>query len=223
LADLSWAGFVAVFIPAFVTLFVVIDPPASAPIFASLTDGTTTRHKRLMAYRATAIATCILLFFALVGQIFLDKLGISLDAFRTAGGILLFIIALDMVFEKRTERREKRANEVMEEAQAKHVPMEEEDISVFPMALPMIAGPGAIGTIMLLMAKHENDLSAKVGVLAATAAVLVIVLFTLLLAPQLNRILGKALSTIITRVLGVILAAMAAQFVFDGVKNAFNL
>jgi multiple antibiotic resistance protein len=220
---MALAEFLAIFLPAFVTLFVVIDPPASAPIFASLTDGTSAKHKKAMALRAVLIATVILVVFALVGKPLLKVLGISLDAFRTAGGILLFIIALDMVFEKRTERREKRANEVIEEAHAKHHALEEEDISVFPMALPMIAGPGAIGSVMLIMAQYEGDWASRGIVFAALGCVLVLSFLTLRLAPQLNRILGKALSTIITRVLGVILAAMAVQFLFDGVRGAFGV
>jgi multiple antibiotic resistance protein len=214
---------IGIFVPAFVTLFVVIDPPASAPIFASLTDGTTPAHKKSMARRAVLIASAILIGFAFIGKPLLGALGISLDAFRTAGGLLLFLIALDMVFEKRTERREKRAQEVVVEANAKHHPLEEEDVSVFPMALPMIAGPGAIGSIMLLMAQYEGNWHARGVVLFALGLVLLITFATLRLAPELNRLLGRALSTIITRILGVILAAMAVQFFFDGVRGTFSL
>ena len=126
---------IELFVSSFVTFFVVIDPPGCAPIFASLTSGTTAAHRRAMALRSVAIASGILLFFGLFGEDLLDALGISLAAFRIAGGIMLFLIALEMVFERRTARRESRAQEV-------NASPEHEDISVFPMAIPMIAGPG---------------------------------------------------------------------------------
>ncbi|MEX6723688.1 MarC family protein [Parapedomonas caeni] len=209
-----------VFIPAFVTLLVIIDPPGCAPIFASLTAGTSTRHQRLMAIRSVAMAAAILLTFALAGEALLGALGISLDAFRTAGGVLLFIIAMDMVFEKRTERRETRAEKVAREAETKHVSLEEEDISVFPMAIPMIAGPGSIATTMLLTAKQPGW-EGQAVVLAALAAVLAITLAALLAAGPLMRLMGKTISGVITRLLGVLLAALAAQFVFDGIRHTF--
>ena len=136
------------FISAFVTFLVVIDPPGCAPIFASLTSGAAADHRRSMAIRSVLIATGILLFFALLGEELLDALGISLSAFRIAGGIMLFLIAIDMVFEKRTERREHRAQEVSAS--------EAEDVSVFPMAIPMIAGPGSIASVMLLLARRDG-------------------------------------------------------------------
>src|SRR6476469_8133522 len=143
------------FTTAFITLLVIIDPPGCAPIFASLTSGTTLAHRRAMAVRSVAVAWCILLFFALLGQPLLRTLGISLSAFRLAGGIMLFIIALEMVFERRTERREERAKEIEGTPEA-------EDISVFPMAIPMIAGPGSIASIMLLTARAEGTV--EVGI-----------------------------------------------------------
>jgi len=134
---------IELFTTAFITLAVIIDPPGCAPIFASLTSGTGSAHRRKMAFRSVAVAWCILIFFALLGEPLLRTLGISLSAFRLAGGIMLFMIALDMVFERRTERREERAKEIEGTPEA-------EDISVFPMAIPMIAGPGSIASIMLL-------------------------------------------------------------------------
>src|SRR5918993_5258529 len=137
---------IELFTTAFITLAVIIDPPGCAPIFASLTSGTDAAHRRNMAIRSALVAWCILMFFALLGEPLLRTLGISLSAFRIAGGIMLFMIALDMVFERRTERREERAQQV--EADPEH-----DDVSVFPMAIPMIAGPGSIASIMLLMAR----------------------------------------------------------------------
>jgi multiple antibiotic resistance protein len=203
------------FISALVTFFVVIDPPGCAPIFASLTAGASASHRRTMAIRSTLVAAAILVFFAALGERLLGSMGISLDAFRIAGGIMLFLIALDMVFEKRTERRNNRADEVL--ADPAH-----EDISVFPMAIPMIAGPGSIASVMLLTARSDGQ-SETLVVLAALASVLVINFLGLLAAGPLMAILGNKVEAMITRVLGVILAALAAQFVIDGIRASFGL
>jgi multiple antibiotic resistance protein len=205
-------------ISAFVTFFVVIDPPGCAPIFASLTDATSAAHQRRMAYRSVMVATGVLLFFALLGEPLLKALGISLDAFRIAGGIMLFLIAIDMVFEKRTERRENRAQAV---AQGAHS-LEAEDISVFPMAIPMIAGPGSIASAMLLTARSDGWAETFV-VLGALLLVLVMTLGALLAAGPIMKKLGRNLEAMITRLLGVILAALAAQFVVDGIRRSFDL
>jgi multiple antibiotic resistance protein len=206
------------FVSAFVTFFVVIDPPGCAPIFGSLTDGTSAAHRRAMAWRSTLIATGVLLFFAMLGEPLLSALGISLDAFRTAGGIMLFLIAIDMVFEKRTERRENRAQEVAKGAES----LEHEDISVFPMAIPMIAGPGSIASVMLLTSRSHGPVETSV-VLAALGANLALLLACLLAAGPLMRLMGHKLEAMVTRLLGVILAALAAQFVIDGIRGSFNL
>jgi multiple antibiotic resistance protein len=203
---------IELFVSAFVTFFVVIDPPGCAPIYASLTNGATPPHRRAMAIRAVSVAAIILVVFALFGEKFLRALGISLDAFRIAGGIMLFLIALEMVFEKRTQRREERAKEVME------APVE--DVSVFPMAIPMIAGPGSIASTMLLMARSEG-IEASLVVFAALGAILLLTLVALLLAGPLMSLIGHRVETVVTRLLGVILAALAAQFVIDGIRASF--
>jgi multiple antibiotic resistance protein len=201
------------FVSAFVTLFVVIDPPGCAPIYASLTTGASAAQRRSMAIRATIIAGLILLFFGVLGEALLAALHIDLDSFRIAGGIMLFIIAIDMVFEKRTERREKRAEEII----ATH---EVEDVSVFPMAMPMMAGPGSIASVMLLVS--QNDGIDRAGVIfAALAAVLALTLAALLAAGPIMRVLGAKTEAVITRLLGVLLAALAAQFVIDGLRHSF--
>ncbi len=201
------------FISAFVTLFVVIDPPGCAPIYASLTAGASAAQRRSMAIRATMIAGLILLFFALFGEALLGALHIDLDSFRIAGGIMLFVIAIDMVFEKRTERREKRAEEI------RGTP-EVEDVSVFPMAMPMLAGPGSIASVMLLVS--QNDGVERAGVIfAALASVLALTLIALLAAGPIMRVLGAKTEAVITRLLGVLLAALAAQFVIDGLRASF--
>ena len=205
---------IELFISAFVTFFVVIDPPGCAPIFASLTSGAPPSHRRSMAVRSVIVAASLLFAFAIFGEAFLGALGVSLDAFRIAGGIMLFMIALEMVFEKRTERRENRAQDVKDS--------EHEDISIFPMAIPMIAGPGSIASAMLLTSR-SNGLPESLTVLGALAAVLMLTLLCLLVAGPLMKILGYRLEAMITRVLGVILAALAAQFVIDGIKASFGV
>ena len=198
------------FLSAFVTLFVVIDPPGCAPIYAGLTHGATRAQAWSMALRASFIAGIILLVFALFGEQLLAGLHIELDSFRIAGGIMLFLIALDMVFEKRTERREARAEKV-------RATPEIEDVSVFPMAMPMIAGPGSIATMMLLMSRSQGTEQTLV-VLAALGAVLVLTLLALIAAGPLMKLLGASVEAVITRLLGVLLAALAAQYVIDGLK-----
>ena len=206
---------IELFVSACITFFVVIDPPGCAPIFASLTGGAAPAHRRAMAIRSVAIASGILLFFGLFGEDLLRALGVSLEAFRIAGGIMLFLIALEMVFEKRQQRRETRANEV-------NATPEIEDISVFPMAIPMIAGPGSIASIMLMMARSDG-LDESLIVLGALASILVLTLVALLAAGPLMRLLGHKVEAMITRILGVILAALAAQFVIDGISSAFAI
>ncbi|WP_088306797.1 MarC family protein [Novosphingobium sp. B 225] len=197
------------FFSAFITLFVVIDPPGCAPIYAGLVKGAPNRLAVSMASRACVIAALILVVFALFGEDLLGALHIELNSFRIAGGIMLFVIALDMVFEKRTQRREERAEKVRED----HV----EDVSVFPMAMPMIAGPGSIATIMLLTARAHGTPETLV-VLAALAAVLLLTFLALAAAGPLMKLLGTRVEAVITRLLGVLLAALAAQYVIDGIK-----
>ncbi|MBX7539455.1 MarC family protein [Qipengyuania sphaerica] len=203
------------FLSAFITLFVVIDPPGCAPIYAGLTKGATQAQRRNMAIRATFIAGIILLIFALFGEQLLGALHIDLDSFRIAGGLMLFWIAFEMVFEKRTQRREERAEKVA-------ATPEVEDVSIFPMAIPMLAGPGAIAAIMLLM-NEADDLTQTFTVLGALAAVLFITMLALIAAGPLLRLLGDKVEAAITRVLGVLLAALAAQYVIDGLRGSFNI
>jgi multiple antibiotic resistance protein len=198
---------------ALVTFLVIIDPPGCAPIFASLTRGTSAAHRRAMAIRSSLIAWAILMFFALLGRPMLHALGISLASFRIAGGIMLFMIALDMVFERRTARRESRASSIEGTREA-------EDVSVFPMAIPMIAGPGSIASAMLWVSRADDALHVAV-VLAAITAVILITLVTLFAAGPLMRLMGDKVEAMITRILGVILAALAAQFIVDGLKQSF--
>lgn len=200
------------FIAAFIALFVIIDPIGIAPVFAGLTQGTPKSHKRNMAVKGSIVGTLILVFFALVGEAFLGALGISMDALRVAGGVMLFIIAIEMVFEKRTERKQDAAERIDEYF---------EDISVFPIGLPLLAGPGSIATIMLLVANHNGDYAGQAGVLAALGLVMLITLLTFLVAGKVMDFLGPTVNAVLTRLLGVILAALAFQYILDGLKATF--
>jgi MarC family membrane protein len=204
---------IEVFGSALVTFLVIIDPPGCAPIFASLTRGTAGKHRRSMAVRSSMIAWAILMFFALLGRPMLHALGISLASFRIAGGIMLFMIALDMVFERRTQRRESRAQSIEGTPDA-------EDISVFPMAIPMIAGPGSIASAMLWVSRADGTAEVA-AVLAAITVVMLLTMLALLAAGPIMKVIGEKLEAMITRILGVILAALAAQFVIDGLKQSF--
>ncbi|MFN3607681.1 MAG: MarC family protein [Hyphomonas sp.] len=210
---------ISLFTAAFVTFFVLIDAPGVAPIFATLTAKGSPAYRRKMAYKSVLVATIIMLLFAFGGAWLLNAMHISIDAFRAAGGVLLFLIALDMVFEKRTERREHRAEEVMEEHRNDPEP---EDVSVFPMGIPMIAGPGSIATAMFYMSEAESIAHQGV-VLAAIGLNLLITLVIFLLAGPIVRIMGASVAGALTRILGVILAALSAQLIIDGLRGAFNI
>ncbi|SFS09077.1 MarC family protein [Yoonia litorea] len=200
----------AALITAFTTLFIIIDPPGLAPVFIALTQGMSAAQRRAIALRAFLVAAALMMLFLFTGEAVLEFIGISMDAFRIAGGILLFLTALDMLFQKRQARREESAAE----GQAEH----HDDPSVFPLALPLIVGPGAITTVILLAGQSEGaaDLFA---VAAVVLSVLVIVFLAFLAAPAIERILGKTGLNIVTRVLGMLLAALAVQFVLDGLRG----
>lgn len=204
------------FISAFVTFFVVIDPIGVAPIFAGLTDGMKKEFRAKMAWKSCLIGLGVLIGFAYGGEWLFTQLHVSLDAFRIAGGVLLFLIALDMLFEKRTERREERAEAVLEDEDHIH-----KDISVFPMAIPMLAGPGAIASVMLYMTDQGESLMGQGIVLGAMLLNIVMCLVLFLAIGPVMRLLGDTMAAMITRVLGVILAALASQFIIDGIRGAF--
>lgn len=196
----------AFLITAFVTMFVVIDPVGLAPLFVALTQGVPKRQRRNIALRACGMGMAILIAFALFGEAVLGFVGISMPAFRVAGGILLFITALDMLFERRTKRREDQT----EDAQ--------NDPSVFPLAIPLIAGPGAIASVILLTGQKPG-IEGLALVLAITALVLGVCLALFLASSFIERALGKTGITVVTRLLGMLLAALSVQFVLDGLRN----
>ncbi len=227
---------IELFVSAFTAFFVVIDPIGCAPIYAGLSAGASRSQAIGMAARACLISAAILLVFALFGKQLLGALHIELDAFRIAGGIMLFVIALEMVFEKRTQRREERAEKIKAQHAGDHAgehgeglveghvvpvasagPVVVEDVSVFPMAMPMIAGPGSIATIMLLMSRAHGT-EPTLAVLLAMLVVLVLTFLALAAAGPLMRVLGDKVEAVITRLLGVLLAALATQYVLDGLK-----
>ena len=205
---------IELYISSLITFFVVIDPPGCAPIYAGLSASASAEQKRAMAIRAVGVSALILFVFALFGEALLKGLGISLASFRIAGGIMLFLIALEMVFEKHTERREDRAAKVASDPEA-------EDVSIFPMAMPMIAGPGSIASVMLLMSRNSG-IERSLVVLGAMVTILLLTLAALLAAGPIMRILGAKIEAVITRLLGVLLAALAVQFVIDGLTEVLR-
>jgi multiple antibiotic resistance protein len=194
----------AYMITALVTMIVVIDPVGIAPLFLALTTDKTAAQRRSIAIRATLVAAFVLTLFALFGEALLTFVGISMPAFRIAGGVLLFLTALDMLFERRTKRREDRTEEE-----------DTDDPSVFPLAIPLMAGPGAIASVILLVGQKPGG-EGLVTVLAITAITLLALLITLLLSSKLDRLIGKTGIDVFTRVLGMLLAALSVQFVLDG-------
>lgn len=197
---------------ALITFVVVIDPVGVAAIFAALTQGEGEAQRRRMALKGTGLSAAILLVFALVGDGLLGALGIGIPAFRIAGGALLFLLAIDMVFVRDSGLRSTTLRE-NEEAATR------EDISVFPLAIPLIAGPGAITSVLLLTAEAGGG-GAVGGVLLVMLFVLGLTLLALLAASRLMRLIGVTGSGVVSRVLGVLLAALAVQFVVDGTRAA---
>ncbi len=199
----------AYMITAFVTLLVVIDPVAIVPIFLALTPGETPARRARIALRAVLVAGLVLALFAFFGKAVLGFIGISMPAFRVAGGVLLFLTALDMLFERRTKRREDSS-----EVEADH----HNDPSAFPIAIPLIAGPGAIASVILLVGEKPGG-EGLVAVLGITAVILLIMYVMLRLSSVMERAMGKVAINVTTRVLGMLLAALSVQFVLDGLAE----
>jgi multiple antibiotic resistance protein len=199
-------------ITAFLTLFVIIDPIGLAPLFVALTPGASAAHRRAVGLRAVTIAFVILTVFGLFGDHVLTFVGISMPAFRIAGGLLLFLTALEMLFEKRSKRREEHAQH------PEHQPVE--DPSVFPLATPLLAGPGAI-TSMILLIDQSEGVSGVFFVLGVLLAVLLVVLFFFVMSTAMERILGATGINVVTRLMEMLLAALSVQFVIDGLKAVF--
>ncbi|WP_425043929.1 MarC family protein [Primorskyibacter sp. S87] len=197
----------AFLVTAFTTMFVVIDPPGQAPLFVALTQDMDPATRRKVAIRACATAAGVLAMFAAFGEALLGFVGISMPAFRVAGGVLLFLTAMDMLFERRTKRRESSAEE------EEHV-----DPSVFPLGIPLIAGPGSIATVILLAGQHPG-IEGLATVILVMLAVIAVVLALYLASELLARLLGKTGINVVTRLLGMLLAALAVQFILSGLHD----
>lgn len=198
---------------AFTTFFATVGPIDVAAMFAALTASAAPASRRAMAVRGTVIATVILLTFALLGDLLLRSLGISLAALKVAGGILLLLIGIELVF-ARSSGASSTTSEEADEAATK------QDISVFPLATPLIAGPGAMGAVILLMANTHGNLAAQAVVISALLAVLLLTLGLLLAATQVQRLFGVTGMHVVSRVFGVLLSALAVQFMFDGLAQS---
>ena len=195
------------YITAFATLFVVIDPPGIVPLFIALTQGMDDAHRRRLALRACVIAGILLTLFVLFGESLLGFIGISMPAFRIAGVFLLFLTALDMLFERRTDRRERTTHEA------------KPDPSVFPLAMPLIAGPGALATMVLLSSQNDGDLLALAGIQLVMMLVLGLVYLLFRFSHRVEYVLGPIGIVVLTRLFGILLAALSVQFVLDGLRD----
>ena len=198
---------------ALVTILVTLDPPALAPIFVSLTRGMNAAERKRVAIRAALIAFCILAFFGLGGEILLRLLGVGIPAFRISGGLLLFWIAFEMVFERRNERKQHTADVAITEDHIRNV-------AAFPLAIPLMAGPGAITATVLLAGRSEGDPMRLTILLAVIAFVAALCAAVFLLCTHIGKLLGVTGNIVLSRLLGVLLAALAVQYVVDGVRAA---
>lgn len=199
-----------IFILALATFFATIGPFDCAAIFAVLTFGQTDTAKRKTAIHGTLIAAGILLLFAITGEAIIERFGISLSALRTAGGILLLLIAIDMVFARGVSATKDETREAANKT----------DISVFPIATPLIAGPGTMGAAILLMADQQGDIAGQSMVLAALVAILTLTFVSLMAAARIQKALGVTGTQVIARIMGVLLAALAVQFMLDGIAES---
>jgi multiple antibiotic resistance protein len=197
----------------FVVFFVVVEPISLIPLFAGLTEGATSSYQKNMAGKASVIALGICVLFAVAGARFLEVMGIELSSFRIAGGTLLFLIALEMVFARSSGTRS--TTPEREES------MKREDISVFPLAFPFIAGPGALATILLTAGEISGRPVLFAGFLGVVAFVIVICWCLMLAAPRLMNVLGVTGANVMSRLSGVVLAALAVQFIVDGIRGSF--
>jgi multiple antibiotic resistance protein len=205
----------AALLNAFTTLLVTTDPPGLAPIFLALTAGMNRAERKQTAIRGTLIALGILTVFALTGASVLSVLGISLPAFRIAGGFLLFFIAFEMIFEKRQERKEKTTETAITKDHIRN-------LAVFPLAIPLISGPGSISATILLAGNFQAPLE-RIQLIIVIAVVFALIFAALVIADRIDSILGQTGRAILTRLLGVLLSALAVQFVIDGMRATMTV
>ena len=204
------------FINSFILFFVAIDTIGNVPFFLSLTEDIKVKERNQIALKSTIIAFFILITFAYVGRYLLEAIGVSLDSLKIAGGIILMLLAIDILFEKRKRRREKRVEEALDEKSI-------DEITVFPMAIPFIAGPSALTTIILLIGNYKNFPEFQVPVIAALIAALIVGLALMIGASYIIKFVPKQILHATSRVMAFILAALATQFIVDGIKASFNI
>ena len=206
----------ATFINSFILFFVAIDTIGNVPFFLSLTEDIKIKERNQIAIKSTIIAFFILITFAYVGRFLLESIGVSLDSLKIAGGVILMLLAIDILFEKRKKRREKRVEEALDEKSY-------DDIIVFPIAIPFIAGPSALTTIILLMGNYQNFPEFQISVIFALIVALIVGLVLMIGASYIVKFIPKQILHTTSRVMAFILAALATQFIVDGIKASFNI
>ena len=199
-----------VFIQAFVLYFVVIDPIGNTPIFMSITQNQSGKDKIRTAVEGIVIATVVLILFSIIGQFILSYLNISLESFRIAGGIILFLIALEMLFNKRQERKEKILD------------LNKDKISIFPLAIPILAGPAAITSVIVIATKYQSDFKLHLISILGLIGVMIITLSLFILLAKSDKFINRNITNIISRVIAIILAALSIQYIVDGLLILFN-
>ena len=199
-----------VFIQAFVLYFVVIDPIGNTPLFMSITQNQSGKDKIRTAVEGIVIATVVLILFSIIGQFILSYLNISLESFRIAGGIILFLIALEMLFNKRQERKEKILD------------LNKDKISIFPLAIPILAGPAAITSVIVIATKYQSDFKLHLISILGLIGVMIITLSLFILLAKSDKFINRNIANIISRVIAIILAALSIQYIVDGLLILFN-
>jgi multiple antibiotic resistance protein len=199
-----------VFIQAFVLYFVVIDPIGNTPLFMSITQNQSGKDKIRTAFESIVIATVVLILFSIMGQFILSYLNISLESFRIAGGIILFLIALEMLFNKRQERKEKILD------------LNKDKISIFPLAIPILAGPAAITSVIVIATKYQSDFKLHLISILGLIGVMIITLSLFILLAKSDKFINRNITNIISRVIAIILAALSIQYIVDGLLILFN-
>ena len=199
-----------VFIQAFVLYFVVIDPIGNTPLFMSITQNQSGKDKMRTAFEGIVIATVVLILFSVIGQFILSYLNISLESFRIAGGIILFLIALEMLFNKRQERKEKILD------------LNKDKISIFPLAIPILAGPAAITSVIVIATKYQSDFKLHLISILGLIGVMIITLSLFILLAKSDKFINRNIANIISRVIAIILAALSIQYIVDGLLILFN-
>jgi len=202
-------------VSAFVTLFVIVDPLGMAPIFLAVTQGMSRAERRRVAVESTLVSFGIIAGAALIGEWLLETLGIGIPAFRIAGGLLLFVIGFEMLFERRQQRKADNATDVAQDRQS--------GVAIFPLAIPLMAGPGAVTAAVLLAGGASRDVGSLAALIGVVAVVIAMVLAVFLLAPAIERVFGHKAQSVLARLLGILLAALAVQFIVDGIRQAFGI